>query len=150
MIALQITLSVEDYEEIITDDAGNETTVINKAALLLYNSAGFLSDYHFTSGSTDEYETIYFPVSGVYFAVVKQDTNNTKYALSLGSIVSASEATFTSSKDAYADGRIMSHENYDRLIVSEIAGTTIDSISVPFEFNDQKFIWRKYDNCWYC
>ena len=35
---LQITLSVEDYEEIITDDAGNETTVINKAALLLYLS----------------------------------------------------------------------------------------------------------------
>ena len=31
--------------------------------------------------------------------------------------------------------------NQDRLIVSEIAGTTIDSISVPFEFNDQKFIF---------
>jgi len=31
--------------------------------------------------------------------------------------------------------------NEDRLIVSEIAGTTIDAISVPFEFNDQKFIF---------
>ncbi len=29
----------------------------------------------------------------------------------------------------------------DRLIVSEIAGTTIDAISVPFEFNNQKFIF---------
>ena len=31
--------------------------------------------------------------------------------------------------------------NEDRLIVSEIAGTTIDAISVPFEFNNQKFIF---------
>lgn len=31
--------------------------------------------------------------------------------------------------------------NEDRLIVSEIAGTTIDAISVPFEFDDQKFIF---------
>ena len=31
--------------------------------------------------------------------------------------------------------------NEDRLIVSEIAGTTIDSISVPFEFNKNKFIF---------
>ncbi len=31
--------------------------------------------------------------------------------------------------------------NEDRLIVSEIAGTTIDAISVPFEFNKQKFIF---------
>ena len=30
--------------------------------------------------------------------------------------------------------------NEDRLIVSEIAGTTIDSISIPFEFNEKKFI----------
>ena len=30
--------------------------------------------------------------------------------------------------------------NEDRLIVSEIAGTTIDSISIPFEFNEEKFI----------
>ena len=29
----------------------------------------------------------------------------------------------------------------DRLIVSEIAGTTIDSIQIPFEFNDEKFIF---------
>ena len=111
---LQITLSVEDYEEIITDDAGNETTVINKAALLLYNSAGILTDYQYTSGSTDEYQTINLPDSGVYYAVVKQDTNNTKYALSLGSIVSASEATFTSSKDAYAEGRVMSYRRFNK------------------------------------
>ena len=31
--------------------------------------------------------------------------------------------------------------NEDRLIVSEIAGTTIDAISVPFEFDKQKFIF---------
>ena len=31
--------------------------------------------------------------------------------------------------------------NEDRLVVSEIAGTTIDAISVPFQFNDQKFIF---------
>ena len=31
--------------------------------------------------------------------------------------------------------------NEDRLVVSEIAGTTIDAISVPFEFDDQKFIF---------
>ena len=31
--------------------------------------------------------------------------------------------------------------NEDRLIVSEIAGTTIDAISVPFEFNNHKFIF---------
>jgi GTP-binding protein len=31
--------------------------------------------------------------------------------------------------------------NDDRLVVSEIAGTTIDAISVPFEFDDQKFIF---------
>ena len=30
--------------------------------------------------------------------------------------------------------------NEDRLIVSEIAGTTIDAISIPFEFNEEKFI----------
>jgi len=30
--------------------------------------------------------------------------------------------------------------NEERLIVSEIAGTTIDAISVPFEFNNEKFI----------
>ena len=29
----------------------------------------------------------------------------------------------------------------DRLIVSEIAGTTIDSIQIPFEFNNEKFIF---------
>tara|TARA_B100000963_G_scaffold82209_1_gene70011 strand:- start:2220 stop:3605 length:1386 start_codon:yes stop_codon:yes gene_type:complete len=29
--------------------------------------------------------------------------------------------------------------NQDRLIVSEIAGTTIDAISIPFEINNQKF-----------
>ena len=29
----------------------------------------------------------------------------------------------------------------DRLIVSEIAGTTIDSIQIPFEFNDENFIF---------
>ena len=31
--------------------------------------------------------------------------------------------------------------NEDRLIVSEISGTTIDAISVPFEFNNHKFIF---------
>ena len=31
--------------------------------------------------------------------------------------------------------------NEDRLIVSEIAGTTIDAISIPFEFNKQQFIF---------
>ena len=31
--------------------------------------------------------------------------------------------------------------NQDRLIVSEISGTTIDAISVPFEFNNHKFIF---------
>ncbi len=31
--------------------------------------------------------------------------------------------------------------NEDRLIVSDIAGTTIDAISVPFEFNNHKFIF---------
>ena len=31
--------------------------------------------------------------------------------------------------------------NEDRLIVSDIAGTTIDAISVPFEFNNYKFIF---------
>ena len=31
--------------------------------------------------------------------------------------------------------------NEDRLVVSEIAGTTIDAISVPFQFNDHKFIF---------
>ena len=31
--------------------------------------------------------------------------------------------------------------NEDRLVVSDIAGTTIDAISVPFQFNDQKFIF---------
>ena len=30
--------------------------------------------------------------------------------------------------------------NEERLIVSEIAGTTIDAISIPFEFNDENFI----------
>ena len=30
--------------------------------------------------------------------------------------------------------------NEDRLIVSEIAGTTIDAISIPFEFDNEKFI----------
>ena len=30
--------------------------------------------------------------------------------------------------------------NEDRLIVSEIAGTTIDAISIPFEFNNENFI----------
>ena len=29
--------------------------------------------------------------------------------------------------------------NEDRLIVSEIAGTTIDAISIPFEINNEKF-----------
>ena len=31
--------------------------------------------------------------------------------------------------------------NEDRLVVSEIAGTTIDAISIPFEFNKQQFIF---------
>ena len=57
-----------------------------------------MADYQYTSGSTEEYQTINLPDTGVYYAVVKQDINNTKYALALGSVVSASEATFTSSK----------------------------------------------------
>ena len=31
--------------------------------------------------------------------------------------------------------------NEDRLIVSEIAGTTIDAISIPFTVDDQDFIF---------
>ena len=31
--------------------------------------------------------------------------------------------------------------NQDRLIVSEIAGTTIDSIQIPFEYNEEKYIF---------
>ena len=116
---LQITLSVEDYQETITDDNGNETTVTNKATLLLYNSAGGLADYQYTSGSTEEYQTINLPDTGVYYAVVKQDINNTKYALALGSVVSASEATFTSSKDAYAEGRMISYRRFNKDINPE-------------------------------
>ena len=111
---LQITLSVEDYQETVTDDNGNETTVTNKATLLLYNSAGGLADFQYTAGSTEEYQTINLPDSGIYYAVVKQDVNNTKYALALGSIVSASEATFTSSKDAYAEGRLISYRRFNK------------------------------------
>ena len=40
--------------------------------------------------------------------------NNTKYALALGSVVSASEATFTSSKDAYAEGRMISYRRFNK------------------------------------
>ena len=35
--------------------------------------------------------------------------------------------------------------NEDRLIVSEVAGTTIDAISIPFEFDKQQFIFRRGD-----
>ena len=37
--------------------------------------------------------------------------------------------------------------NEDRLIVSEIAGTTIDAISVPFMFNYEEFIFSFYSFC---
>ena len=41
--------------------------------------------------------------------------------------------------------------NEDRLIVSEIAGTTIDAISVPFEFNKQKnFMINSYSTATNC
>jgi hypothetical protein len=115
---LQITLSVEDYQETVTDDNGNETIVTNKATLLLYDSGGTLADYQYTSGSTEEYQTINLPDSGVYYAVVKQDVNNTKYALALGSVVSAAEATFTTSKDAYAEGRMITYRRFDKNIDS--------------------------------
>ena len=115
---LQITLSVEDYQETITDDNGNETIVTNKASLLLYDAGGTLADYQYTSGSTEEYQTINLPDSGVYYAVVKQDVNNTKYALALGSVVSAAEATFTTSKDAYAEGRMITYRRFDKNIDS--------------------------------
>ena len=137
---LQVTLSVEDYEEIITDDNGNETTVINKATLLLYNSAGVLADFQYTNGSTEEYQTINLPDSGVYYAVVKQDVNNTKYALALGSVVSASEATFTSSKDAYAEGRIISYRRFNKENNPEDLNNILDqngSLSTKLQILDE-------------
>ncbi len=111
---LQVTLAIEDYQETVTDDNGNETTVTNKATLLLYNSSGTLMDFQYTSDSTEEYQTINLPDSGTVYAVVKQDVNNTKYTLALGSVVTSAQATFLSSKDAYAIGRIMTYRSFNK------------------------------------
>ena len=74
----------------------------------------------------DRYQTINLPDSGIYYAVVKQDVNNTKYALALGSIVSASEATFTSSKDAYAEGRLISYRRFNKDINTDNFNNVLD------------------------
>ena len=111
---LQVTLAVEDYQEIVTDADGAETTVTNKATLLLYNSAGILMDFQYTASSTEEYQTINLPDSGIVYAVIKQDINNTKYTLALGSVIITSTAGYTSSKDAYATGRMMTYRSFNK------------------------------------
>ena len=111
---LQITLAVEDYQETITDDNGSETTVTNKATLLLYDAVGTLLDFQYTDGSTEEYQTINLPDSGTVYAVVKQDVNNTKYTLALGSVVTSTQSKFLSSKDAYAIGRMMTYRSFNK------------------------------------
>ncbi|MDB4059576.1 S8 family serine peptidase [Gammaproteobacteria bacterium] len=111
---LQITLSIEDYQETVTDADGNETTVTNKATLLLYNSFGSLVDFQYTASSTDEYQTIILPDTGIHYAVVKQDVNNSKYTLSLGSVLTSSQASFITSKDAYAEGRMMTYRRFNK------------------------------------
>ena len=113
---LQITLAVEDYEEEVVDDAGNTTTVINKATLLLYNSSGGLVNFSYTASSTDEYQTINLPSPGVYYPVVKKDDGASKYTLILAPGASTA-STFTSSKNAFAQGEFISYipfsDNFD-------------------------------------
>ena len=113
---LQITLAVEDYQEEVVDDAGNTTTVINKATLLLYNSSGGLVNFSYTASSTDEYQTINLPSSGVYYPVVKKDDGASKYTLILAPGASTA-STFTSSKNAFAQGEFISYmpfsDNFD-------------------------------------
>ena len=66
--------------------------------------------------------------------------NNTKYALALGSVVSASEATFTSSKDAYAEGRIISYRRFNKENNPEDLNNILDqngSLSTKLQILDE-------------
>ena len=78
----------------------------------MYDAVGTLLDFQYTDGSTEEYQTINLPDSGTVYAVVKQDVNNTKYTLALGSVVTSTQSKFLSSKDAYAIGRMITYRSF--------------------------------------
>ena len=106
---LQIELAVEDYQQEIEDADGNTSTVTNKPTLLLYNSAGGLVNVSYTADSTDEYQKINLPDSGIYYAVVAKDVGAAKYTLLLSPGSSASSTSFESSNGTYVEGEFISY-----------------------------------------
>ena len=111
---LQIELAIEDYEEEVTDDNGNTSTVINKATLLLYNVNGSLTDFSYTSDSSEQYQKINLPDTGVYYAVVVKDQGASKYTLLLAPNGSTSSAGFSPSKDSFVKGEFISYIPFSR------------------------------------
>ena len=106
---LQIELAVEDYQQEVEDADGNTTIVTNKPTLLLYNSSGGLVNFTYTVDSTDEYQKINLPDTGIYYAVVAKDVGAAKYTLLLTPGSSASNTSFESSKDSFVKGEFISY-----------------------------------------
>jgi serine protease len=107
---LQITMAVEDYQQEIEDDNGAVTVVTNKATMLLYDANGILADFSYTSNSTEEYQTINLPESGLYYVVIKPELNNTKYTLAL--VPNSSTTSFTSSKNRFVEGEFITYRSF--------------------------------------
>ena len=106
---LRIELAVEDYQNEVEDADGNTTIETNIPRLLLYNSAGFLVDTSYTTDSTDEYQKINLPDSGIYYAVVKKDIGASKYTLLLSPGSSVSSTSFISSDGTFVEGEFISY-----------------------------------------
>jgi serine protease len=128
---LQATLAVEDYSQDITDDLGNETTVTNKATLLLYDASGQLMDFQYTSNSTEQYQTINLPSTGVHYLAVIADVNNTKYTLALAPVEASLSAPYISSKDSYALNQFISYRSFGKNFNAELYKDNSESV-----FND--------------
>ena len=109
---LQIELAVEDYQQEVEDADGNTTIVTNKPLLLLYNANGVITDFSYTTDSSDEYQKINLPDSGIYYAVVAKDVGASKYTLLLAPGGSASSTSFTPSKDAFVKGEFISYRSF--------------------------------------
>ena len=106
---LRIELAVEDYQNEVEDADGNTTIETNIPRLLLYNSAGFLVNTSYTTDSTDEYQKINLPDSGIYYAVVKKDIGASKYTLLLSPGSSVSSTSFMSSDGTFVEGEFISY-----------------------------------------
>ncbi len=113
---LLLTLSIEGliFEE---NGAGYCCTTDGiDADLLIYDEAGNLTDFSYTSSSNSEFKQIVLPETGSYYAVVRAIEGHTKYVLTLGSNVTGVNA-FTP-KDNFKLNRFISYvpfgKNYDK------------------------------------